>query len=183
MSLLRDVSEDDVYLIRERGVAQAGQPQQFHMRFVLMDQLSAEDWKGVEGLTGRISARYLRWSYRHRFTALLLIMSEGCVVGVLWVIPSAAIRRRYPFVREGCGAIIACVTHPSFRGLGLYSAGIRAIAASGHSHEYFIWAHKDNVASLKGMLKAGGLKVGEFTRVRWFRGLITWISFRSQQAL
>lgn len=146
-----------------------------------MDRLSGTDWKGIEALAGRFSTFYLRLFYGSRRTALLLVMEEERVVAVLWVVPGKRIRRRYHFVSQESSAIIACVTHPSCRGLGLYPAGIRAIAASGHSPRYFIWAHKTNAASLKGIMKAGGVKFGEFTRVRWLRGLMTSISFRHEQ--
>ncbi len=180
---LRQVTEDCIYRIDGvDGVSFPHSIDRFQLRLVFMDRLAKSDWKGVEALAGRFSTSYLRCFYRSRRTALMLAFEEDRVVAVLWVVPGEKIRQRYPFVSQESSAIIACVTHSSCRGLGLYPAGMRAIAASGHSSKYFIWAHKTNEASLKGIMKAGGVKFGEFTRVRWLRGLITSISFRPEQS-
>ena len=179
MSLFREVAEDAVY--RVEGSAPSPSvvvPEGFSMRLVPIDRLTGPDWSGITSLSGRFSARYLRWRYRGRRTEVLLVERSMRAVAVLWVVPSELIQRRYPFVDAGSSAIIACVTDPSCRGRGLYPAGVRAIAASGHSAAYFIWAHKTNEASLRGIVKAGGVPIGEFTRVRWFRGLISSTAFR-----
>lgn len=179
----RQVSEDCIYRIDGiDGMSPLRHIERFHLRLIPMDRLAKADWKGIEALAGQFSTSYLRWFYGSRRTVLLLIAEEQRVVAVLWVVPGEKIRRRYHFVTPESSAIIACVTHPSCRGLGLYPAGIRTIAVSGHSPRYFIWAHKANTASLRGIMKAGGVKFGEFTRVRWLRGLMTSISFRPEQS-
>ena len=179
---LREVTEDYVYRIGGvDSVHAAANFERFHFRLVTLHQLTKEEWRGVESLAGRLSTSYLRCVYGSKSTALLLVLEEERVVAVLWVVPGVKIRERYPFVGEKSSAIIACVTHPSCRGLGVYPAGIRAIASSGHSQEYLIWSHRSNLASLKGIIKAGGVKLGEFTRVRWLRGLISSVYFRPEQ--
>lgn len=181
MSLLRQVAEDAVYRVDGSGRAPPiVVPEGFSMRLVPLERLTGSDWSGIRALAGRFSTCYLRWRYRGRRTKLMLVERSGRAVAVLWVVPSELIQRRYPFVENGGSAIIACVTDPSCRGRGLYPAGVQAIAASGHSPAYFIWAHKTNEASLRGIVKAGGVPFGEFTRVRWFRGVISSTSFRPE---
>ena len=38
-------------------------------------------------------------------------------------------------------------------------------------------------SSLRGIVKGGGQRFGEFTRIRWFRGLINSISFRPERQI
>ena len=127
---------------------------------------------------GRLAATYLRTIYRSPETYVLLIRKAGNLVGVLWVVPGIVMRRRYPFVRRDVSAIISCVISPSCRGMGLYPRGIAQVAGSGLAQNYLIWAHDSNTASLRGIEKAGGRKVGNFTRKRWLRGLIAKIEYR-----
>jgi len=184
MIVFRQETEDAVYLVDAFSESVPGAiADGFVTRLTPIHKLKEADWRGIRSLSGWFSANYLRWKYRDQRTALLLIENEARTVAVLWVVPSERIRQRYPFVSAGSSAIIACVTHASCRGKGLYPAGIKAIAGSGHSPRYFIWAHKTNDSSLRGIVKGGGQRFGEFTRIRWFRGLINSISLRPERQI
>lgn len=140
--------------------------------------LSPEDLLEIRTLQGRFATAYLRTVYRSRKTHVLLIRRGRGLAGVLWVVPGRIMRRRYAFVPRDAFAIISCATAVDHRGRGLYPRGIEQIAASGLASRYLIWAHDANFASLRGIRKAGGVMVGQFTRKRWLRGLVARIEYR-----
>lgn len=139
--------------------------------------VSLAQWHDVATLQGNRALLYLRARYGRSGTSIAMGFNGKELVAILWVVPSAVIRGAYSFVKEG-SAIIACVTAADFRGRGIYIEGIRYIAMSGHSDRYYIWAHLENLPSLKGIRRAGGELVGSFTRVRWF-GAFSRVTFRA----
>lgn len=137
-------------------------------RLVRLHDLKLRDWYRIQAIQGLLSFSYLHIAYAHPRVSLMLIEVDGALASVLWVVPAEAIRRNYPFVKSG-SAIISCVTSSAFRGKGLYPYGIGQIARSEHSGEYYIWARTDNAASLRGIVKAGGVLIGEFRLVKMFK--------------
>lgn len=108
---------------------------------------------------------YLKLRYGSPVTYLVLASVDGEVVHVQWVIPSFKIQKRYSFVEDSHYAIIKCATAPQFRGLGIYPAVLQFVTFSELPSECFwIWAEKQNIASLNGIQKAGGAKVGGFVQ-------------------
>lgn len=140
--------------------------------------LSSQDLLEIRALQGNFATTYLRIVYRSTKTHLLLIRRGRALAGVLWVVPGRVMRRRYAFVPTDAFAIISCATALDHRGCGLYPRGIAQIAASGLASRYLIWAHDTNSPSLRGIRKAGGVMVGQFTRKRWLRGLVARIEYR-----
>lgn len=172
--------EDDVYIVP--AGSHDGARQDVFSRLVLQEEMTAEDWYQVRDLQGGFATQYLRLRYGDSNTRLMLISEHGCLLSILWVVPANRIRSKYHFVESGTYAIISCITRQDARGRALYPHGIRRIAASGIASRYYIWAHKDNVASVRGIEKTGGIKVGSFVRERWFRGLFSSICFSASEA-
>lgn len=175
----REVFESEVYTIENALRTHYDAEMQYTFRMVAVEQLTKLEWQMIYLLQGRLSTSYLRFFYGGARTQLLLISLEERLVALLWLVPHAQIWRRYPFVEKEAAAIIACVTDPEFRGRGIYPMGIRRIASSNHSVRYFIWAHRTNAASLRGIVKAGGARIGYFVRVRWLRGLFSQVRFHA----
>lgn len=176
--LMPDVVHDRVYEIESRSSSPSWDASGYRAELRKVSDLKSHELKDIQSLQGRRATMYLRVAYRSLSTHVLLIRLGTEVAAVLWVVPSEAIKRRYSFVQSGTSAIISCVTSSEHRGRGLYPRGIEYVAASGLSERYVIWAHETNHAGIRGIEKAGGTLVGEFTRKRWLRGIIAKVDYR-----
>lgn len=177
MPRLFDRVEDDVYIVDARlGIDHNASVEH---RLARLADLTIDDWTSIRELQGKSASRYLKLRYGAPETRLMLLSDFTGLLALLWVVPGHRIRGKYSFVALKSFAIISCVTRPTARGRGLYPSGIRFIAASGLSDAYYIWAHKSNVASLKGIEKAGGRLIGSFVRERWLKGLYVKLRFKA----
>lgn len=177
MTRLFERVEDDVYVIDAK--TGKNRTSDVEHRLARLAHLTQDDWMRIHALQGATATRYLKLRYGSPETHLMLLSDSTGLLSLLWVVPSHRIRNKYSFVALNSFAIISCVTKTSARGRGLYPSGIRFIAASGLSDAYYIWAHKNNVASLKGIEKAGGRLIGSFVRERWLKGLYVKLRFQS----
>jgi hypothetical protein len=140
-------------------------------QFLRVNSLTDDQWKLIRKAQGCFSTLYLKCRYGSPQTCILLAFVGKILAHIEWVVPAHRIKSRYPFVSDGSYAIISCLTAQSFRGLGIFSSQIQKVVASNISAETFwIWAASTNIPSLKGIHKAGGVKVGEFIQKKWFWG-------------
>ena len=138
------------------------------------DELTCENWRQLRKFQGRFTSLYLKWRYGSPATYILLSYIDKTLAHVEWIVPAKVIRARYPFVTENSYAIISCLTLPRYRGLGIYPSQIQKVVESDISAEAFwIWTAPTNGPSLKGIRKAGGVKIGRFIRTKWFWGCIS----------
>lgn len=146
----------------------------------LMDPSEAKGpyWRQLRRLQGQLVTWYLRRRYGGPDTRILLASTDGEPVHVEWIVPAHELERRYPFVSADSYSLISCLTHPSFRGLGIFPSQIQKVAelhmAKG---DFFIWAPSSNKASLKAIRKAFGIKVGEFYQTKLLWGLISFVEY------
>lgn len=145
-----------------------------------LGKISVREWKKVSSLQGLLGVLYLWSRYRFGKNYLLTAYSGDELAHVEWVVSSESIKDRYPFVSANAYAIISCVTSPTFRGQGVYPASLSEARCSGIADKYFIWADKNNSASLRGIEKAGGVKVGSFDREKRFGGLISKVCYKKE---
>lgn len=144
-------------------------------KLLRLSEVTAQQWRQLKQLQGKRSVLYLRLRYGSPDTYILLAFAKGKPVYVQWIVPSKKIRSRYSFVKKNSYFIIACLTAPDFRGLGIYPSQIQKVVQSDiQSETYWGKTSRDNIPSLKGIYKAGGVKVGEFVEKKWF-----WGCFRS----
>ena len=149
-------------------------------KLVRMDEMRLSQWRQLKELQGFFSVRYLKFRYGSRNTYILLAYVEKKLVHVQWIVPAKRINRRYPFVTEDSYCIISCLTSQEFRGLGIYPSKIQHVVRSNIlAKSFWIWTACTNIASLKGITKAGGIKVGEFRQRKWFWGGISRIRYFS----
>lgn len=143
-----------------------------------LGEVTTQQWKQLKQLRGRLAVWYLRWRYGSPETYILLAFVEKILAHIEWVVPAYMLKSRYPFVCDNSYSIISCLTEQSFRGLGIYPSQIQKVVASGMQAKMFwIWTASTNIPSLKGIRKAGGVKVGEFVQKKWFWGCISHIQY------
>lgn len=66
-----------------------------------------------------------------------------------------------------------CWTRPEFRRQGIYTAALNHLARSYSSYgAVYVWCHRRNAASARGIERAGFAPVWGMTRGRWFGGLV-----------
>lgn len=150
-------------------------------KLVQMNQLTPLQWRELKQLQGQFGGTYLRFRYGSPYTYILLAYVEKTLAHIEWIVPAGKIRARYPFVTEGSYSIISCLTARNFQGLRIYSSQLQHITKMGISNnEYWIWADEENLASLKGIKRAGAVEVGSFLQRKWLWGLISKIDYQSR---
>ena len=150
------------------------------MQSVLVDlpTLSRTQHREISRFQGRVATIYLRLRYGSKKTYVLMANSNNTLTHCEWIVPAEKIASKYPFVTKNSYAIISCKTKQDFRGLGIYPSQLRYVANSGiSSTAYWIWADTNNIQSLKGIVKAGGEKVGQCSRTKWFWGLFSTLTY------
>ena len=68
---------------------------------------------------------------------------------------------KYSFMTKGDLYIVNCFTHKDFRGYGLYPFALSYLASSLNSDVIWGGVREGNIASIKGLERAGYKKVGE----------------------
>ena len=147
-------------------------------RILPIKVLTNKDWKQIKELQGRLGTIYLKWKYGSPETYVLLAYVDKALAHIEWIVPANKIRVRYPFVTEGSYSVISCLTLPRFRGLGIYPSQIQKVVESDIPAKMFwIWTPSTNTPSLKGICKAGGIKVAELVQEKWFWGCKSCIAY------
>ena len=145
--------------------------------------LSKSERREVKELQGKAAFAYLKYRYGSPNTYILLAYVEGTLAHVAWIVPASKIRGRYTFVTEKSYSIISCLTSQGLRGLGIYPSQIQKVVKSDIPAKMFwVWAASTNTASLKGIRKAGGIKVREFIQEKWFWGCISHIEYLPEES-
>lgn len=143
-------------------------------KFLHLEEVTVRDWRQLRKLQGRLAVSYLKWRYGSHDTRILLAYVKGELAHVEWIVPAKKIRRRYHFITKNSYLIISCLTSSNFRGQRIYPAQLQYVLRSDIPTEvYWGLAAHDNIPSLKGIERAGGINAGEFVQRRWFWGLIT----------
>jgi len=147
-------------------------------KLLWLGEVTAQQWRQLKQLQGQFTVLYLRFRYGAPDTHILLVFAEGKLVHVEWIVPASKIKSRYGFISEDSYSIISCLTSKSFRGLGIYPSHIQKVVESDIPAKVFwIWTESTNIPSLKGISKAGGIKVGEFVQKKWLWGCISHIEY------
>jgi hypothetical protein len=145
-----------------------------------LNKLTAEHWKKLEAFQGRWTVFYLKLRYCSADSRVLLAFAGENLVHIEWIVPSKNMKSRYSFLPEDSYSIISCLTSSKFRGLGIYPSQLRKAAESNlPAKMFYIWAAADNNASLNGILKAGGVKIGELVQKKWLWGCFSHIKYFS----
>jgi len=143
-------------------------------KLLRLSEVTAQQWQQLQELQGRFAVLYLKWRYGSSDTHILLTFAKEKLVYVEWVVPAKKIRARYPFVTEKSYLIISCLTSPDFRGRGIYPAQLQNVVQSDiQTQIYWGLAARDNIPSLKGIQRAGGMKMGVFIQRKWLWGCIS----------
>lgn len=125
-------------------------------------------------LQGYLSFVYLRFVFGSAETYLALAWVGEQLVHIGWITPSKRCGRRFPFIPEKAYMIGPCQTAPSFRGNRIYPFVLQQISRSlPGCDEYWICTNEKNLASIRGVEKAGARHVGRFVQNRWLWGRLT----------
>ncbi len=164
-------TRNEVFTLARRQYHKAESKIKIDMKLLQIRALTAWQWGQVKRLQGKFTVAYLRLRYGGPNTYILLAFAESKLVHVEWIVPACRLRRRYSFVSDDSYSIISCLTSRSFRGLGIYPSQLQKVAQSGIPAKMFwIWTASTNTPSLKGIRKAGGVKVAEVVQKKWFWG-------------
>lgn len=137
-----------------------------------MEMVSAAVWRDLKTLQGTRPVILRRLRYGSSGTHLLVNYLDNRLIHAEWIVPAHKMKRRYPFLPEDCHAVIACTTHPEFRGQGIYTEQLKKLRSTGISDNYLIWADENNRPSLRGIQRAGGQEYGRLVQVHAF-GFVT----------
>jgi hypothetical protein len=156
---------------------------QIETKLLRLGEATTQQWMDLRKLLGRFAVLYLKWRYGSPETYILLAYVDKTLVHIEWIVPANKIRGRYPFVTKDSYSIISCLTSQSFRGLGIYPSQIQEVVKSNIPAKLFwIWATYSNVPSLRGIGKAGGVKIGEFIQEKWFWGCISHVEYCPEES-
>lgn len=147
-------------------------------KILRLNEVTRQQWKQLKQLQGKFAVTYLKLRYGSPDTRILLAFCKEKLIYVEWVVPAKKIQHRYHFVTKNSYLIISCLTSPDFRGKGIYPSQLRRVIESSiPTDTYWGLAASTNIPSLKGIHKAGGVKVGEYIQKKWFWGCISHIKY------
>lgn len=170
---------NEVFVFKKNKISRIIMPKVKISTIILpLSELNRDQLKQIRAQQGKFAAYYLKLKYGSLKTYILLAYAGECLTHVQWIVPAGKIKARYPFVTENSYSIISCLTAESFRGLGIYPSQIQKVVQSDiPARIFWIWAPSTNTPSLKGIRKAGGIKVAEIVQKRWFWGCISHIEY------
>ena len=129
--------------------------------------------KKIVDFQGQLSFVYLRFVFGSAETYLALAWVGEQLVHIGWITPSKKCKKRFPFIPEKVYMIGPCQTAPSFRGNRIYPFVLQQISRSLPTcDEYWISTNEKNLASIRGIEKAGAKHVGRFVQKKWFWGCL-----------
>lgn len=86
------------------------------------------------------------------------VQSGSDIVHTSYVIPACA---KFPFMNKNDLEIGPCYTHPAFRGKGIFPKVLSEICRRrNNTQTFYIFAHENNISSIKGIEKAGFVRCG-----------------------
>jgi hypothetical protein len=143
-------------------------------KLLYLKELDDQDWRQLKKLQGQLDVFYLKRRYGSSDTRILLAYVEGELAHVDWVVPARKIMHRYHFVTNNSYFIIASLTSRSFRGQRIYPSQLQYILRSDILTDvYWGLVEDENIASLKGVERSGGIYAGDFIQKRWFWGVVS----------
>ncbi len=112
-----------------------------------------------------------------RAGAVLLVLTDGAqLVSYGWLQPWRCVRREFGFLSNEGICLGPYWTNPAWRGCGVYGRMLRHSLAICRERfgktPLYIWARSENVASVRGIERAGFAPVGTFRVVTALAGLI-----------
>ena len=128
--------------------------------------LTPEDLRSLSGWDDTLRSRQLDRLSRFGTSYAYVVLADGQIAHVSWLLPPSAIERDPPRVvkaRAGLAEITGCETLPEFRGRGIYGFAIRNLAevARGQGvRRVYMKTAAENKASQSGIEKAGLERVG-----------------------
>lgn len=147
-------------------------------KLLRLPEISSLQWKQLEKLQRKSSAWYLKLRYGSPDTYLLLAYSQENLIHTEWIVPAKKMKPRYPFISDNSFSIISCYTSEAFRGMKIYPSQIQKIMEGNiPTNVFWIWAETENIASLNGIRKAGGVKAGNFVQTKRFGGIISQVTY------
>jgi hypothetical protein len=116
---------------------------------------------------------FVRYGKSNTYINYIIDESHNIIYSSL-IVPSYKLKKKYDFTTIKKYSIIACKTRKKFERKGLYSSQLSIIKNSHISENgYIIWTSIDNVASNRGIIKAGGKRIAELRIHKYFLGLLT----------
>lgn len=150
-------------------------------RILVLPALRRSDLKELAQLQGKRSVTYLRFRYGSPKTYVLMAYVNDQLAHAEWIVPYRKIKSRYHFVGNDSYSIIACLTSKEHRGQGIYPSQLQKVMQAEIPTEIFwIWSASSNFASLRGIRKAGGKKVGYLIQDKWLWGAISRVRYTPQ---
>lgn len=167
-------TRNEVFTLPEKIPQKIDPKVELNTTLLRLGAMTAQQWGQLKQFQGKYTTLYLRFRYGGPDTHVLLAFIERELVHVEWIVPARKLKRRYCFVPDNSYSIISCLTRQDLRGLGIFPSQIQRVVKSDIPAKMFwVWAASTNAASLKGIRKAGGIKVGEFIHKKWFWGSIS----------
>lgn len=171
-------TRNEVFTLPEKIPQKICPKVELNTKLLRLRAMTSQQWGRLKQFQGKFTAVYLRFRYGGPDTHVLLAFIEGKLVHVQWIVPAYKLKRRYRFVPDNSHSIISCLTRHDLRGLGIFPSQIQRVVESDIPAKLFwIWSASTNAPSLKGIRKAGGIKVGEFVHKKWFWGCVSHIKY------
>lgn len=161
-------TKDIVFLLPGKTDATPLSSHSLATSIIPIEAVSAVIWRDLRALQGARPVIFRRLRYSSSDTHLLLTYSGNRLIHAQWIVPAYKMTRRYPFLPQDCHAVIACTTHPEFRGRGVYTEQLEYLRSTRISDYYLIWADENNQPSLKGIKRAGGREYGHLVQIYAF---------------
>lgn len=162
-------TKDIVFMLPgETAMAPTSSPSLAATSIIPTEMVSSTVWRDLRTLQGTRPVILRRLRYGSSDTHLLVNYSDNRLIHAEWIVPAYKMKRRYPFLPQDCHAVIACTTHPEFRGQGIYIEQLKKLRSTRISNNYFIWTDESNQSSLRGIQRAGGQEYGHLVQVHAF---------------
>lgn len=103
-----------------------------------------------------------------RYQKMVVLNAEGAIVHTSRVIGKCY---KFPFLSKHSAEIGPCATAKEYRGRGIYPMVLKHVLAHGGYSEYYMLVHDTNTASIRGIEKAGFVRIGQVQKRhgRWIQ--------------
>lgn len=167
--MLGGLVQVDHYRVYRRALDRLPAPAQADLKLLSLDERTLHQSIAAHADIMQVQARALE---RHGAEGAYGVFAGARLVHVLWLI-TPALDVKYPVrnvkLRSGEVEITHAVTLPEFRGRGLFTYAVGALASVAKSHgaqTLYMITGKQNVASQRAIEKAGLQSAGQILRLR-----------------